>query len=783
MIKSSFYNFLQMRILVGLVQVSISKAIGMTSTRHIEKAGRKKWCFWAILVILLVAIGCQQAREDILALPSDGAIAEAELSKQLKINRDALFKGSNERIRLDAASVMLFTEDPLARKILLEALKQSESVVARVAVCKALSQARTGQKPIRNKEDFIQPLFDILRTETDASARLAAEALLIFEYEQIAQRLEEVGTDASLPVQVRLNAIYALRLQPDMRAIFKLIDLLDDPESLVAVEAENALRLLGTPIGKDAEARKQIRSELKRRGRDEFFRDLLIRQEAKMRELKAERQQWQERYLSALDEIYDGIDDDATKSKFLAVHLSGSEVIVKLWALERISQWRVGTRSELPTDELGPILVDLISDQDRNVRLKTAKLLSLMGELNSAERLLEQLNVEQDGEVRVEFFVALGGACYYAFLPNSGISVGPDVRKQTLELASEYLSKQDPEKAQKGAEVIKKLLEQDGLASGEVNRYLGLLAERYSRQASESEGALRGELLRAMAGLCGQSVYKAESTRLFRPLFEEALRDETDMAREAAIDGLIYIDKTRALKILRKDFVNDSSIIVREKLIQLAGEVGGQDDLAWLAEKIEPTAEGELAWQAMLKIFRGSDATVLDKWIDKLDSPNTKARLSDEQMLSFLEMAERKAVGEGKADVIKKVRGKLALLYRKRGEFERAAEYWGMIREVAATPEEKEAILAELLDVYLRWPNFEAATQLVRNSLLEKDLEPDNVIVLSLDNYFADPPATADPNAILEALVDINTSLDRPIWQQQVGRWTKRLGQVQGSDE
>ncbi|MHC4159022.1 MAG: hypothetical protein ACYSSO_08075, partial [Planctomycetota bacterium] len=740
--------YCKMRILVGLADGGFSKAIGMSLNHLIEKVGYKKGCFWAALVMLLLVSGCQQAGEDISALSGDETIAEAELSKQLKINRDALYKGSSERIRIDAASVMLFAEDPFARKILLDALKQSESVVARVAICKALSQARTGQKPIRNKEDFIQPLFDILSVETDASARLAAEALLIFEYEQIAKQLEGVGTDAFLPVQVRLNAIYALRLQPDMRAIFKLIDLLDDPESQVAVEAENALRLLGTPIGKDAEARKQIRSELKRKGRDEFFRDLLIRQEGKMRELKAEEQQWQQRYLFALDEIYDGISDDAAKSKFLVEHLNGSEVIVKLWALERISQWRVGTRSELPTNELGPILVDLISDQDRNVRLKTAKLLSLMGELNSAGRLLEQFSVEQDDEVRMELFVALGGACYYAFLPNSGINVGPEVRKQTLELASGYLSEQDPEKAHKGAEVIKKLLEQDGLASGEVNRYLGLLAERYNWQESEANGALRGELLSAMAGLCAQSVYKAESGRLFRTLFEEALHDETDLVREAAVDGLIYIDKARALKILRKDFVNDSSIIVREKLIQLAGEVGGQDDLAWLAEKIGPTAEGELAWQAMLKIFRGSDATVLAGWIDKFDSPNTKARLSDEQKTSFLEMAERKAVGEGKTGLIKKVRGKLALLYKKSGEFERSAEYWGMIREVAATTEEKEVILAELLDVYLRWPNVEAVIQTVRYCLLEKDLEPDNVIVLSLDNYFADPPATADPNAI-----------------------------------
>jgi len=805
----------------------------------------------ASLLTVLLLIGCRPAdfAKDRSGLPRGEAAAEAELGTQLKINRDALFKGSTERVRLDAASVILFTDDPDARKILLEAMKQSESAAARTAVCRALSQAGTEQKPIMNKEDFIQPLFDILSTQTDDSAKLAAEALLIFDYEQVAKRLEDVITDTSLPVQVRLNAIYALRLQPDMRAIFKLIDLLDDPESRVAAEAESALRLLGTPVGGDAEARRQIRNKLKRRGRDEFFRDLLIRQEARMRQLKYEKEQWQERYLSALNKIYDGISNDAARGKFLVEQLTGSEVTVKLWALDKISQWRVGTRSELPITELGPILVGLISDQDRNIRLKTAKLLSLMGELNSAEKLLGQFKVEQDDEVRMELFVALGGACYYAFLPNSGISVSPDIRKQTLELAAGYLSDKDPKKAQKGAEAIKKLLEQNGLAAGEVNRYLGLLAERYKQRQAETDAALRGELLSAMAGLCAKSVYSAEAIRIFKPLFEESLYDQTDLVREAAVNGLVYIDKTRALKMLRKDFINDNSAVVRAKLIELAGEVGGQDDLVWLAEKIGTTTEGEPAWQAMLKIFKGSAAVALAGWIDKFDSSDTKmpkfqvpkgpdairdpfgtsrhfgTGFSDEQKVSFFEIVEQKAVGEsrtsrripkerdadsfgngmpdpsasevrgeGKTDLLKNVRGKLAFLYKKRGEFEKSAEYWGMLREAATTPQEKEAILTELLDVYLKWPNVEGAALLVRNCLLEKDLGRDNAVVLSLDNYFAEPPAATDaegigipflrdPNAVLKALINIDVAMDRPMWREQLNRWNERFGPKKDSGE
>ncbi|GAI63731.1 unnamed protein product, partial [marine sediment metagenome] len=107
-------------------------------------------------------------------------------------------------------------------------------------------------------------------------------------------------------------------------------------------------------------------------------------------------------------------------------------------------------------------------------------------------------------------------------------------------------------------------------------------------QKEKPDGALRGELLSAMASLCTQgSACKAKAAKLFEPLFVKALSDETALVRETAVDGLIYIDKTNALKRLRKDiFINDPSEILRKKLIELAGSNGGKEDLTWLAEKI-----------------------------------------------------------------------------------------------------------------------------------------------------------------------------------------------------
>ncbi len=761
----------------------IGKLTGDVLPKAIKMSTKRSY-----LVILLLMIGYQRAGvgQDKPAQPANGTGAATEIDTQLQLNKEALIsKGSSEQMRINAANLLLFNKNPLARQILLDALKQTENSPARIAVCKALAQTRPARKPIENKEDFVEPLFDILINGNSDMAKLAAEATLIFEYGQISERLEEIAAKAPLPA--RLNAVYALRLHPDIHGAITLIQLLDDPEGQVAAACEKALHSLGIPTGQDAESRMEIISELERKGLGAFLQDRLIQQEAEMRKLQMELDQWRDRYLSEVGKRYDVIGDDAAKGKFLAEHLSGTETRVKLWALEKVRERWVGTESKSDfLAELEPVLVNLVSDQDKDVRFKTARLVSLMGELNSAQHLLEQLKVEQDDEVRMELFVALGEACFYASLPGIGTKVPNEVRKQTLKWAAKYLSQQEPKKARKGADVIRKLLEQDGLTSDEVDRYLGLLAERYKQQQNEADGTLRADLLSAMAGLCAErSVCRAQAVKRFRLLFDEALKDDKDLVRQAAVDGLIYIDKAGALQKLRRDFFNDRRDTIRRKLIDLAGEVGGQDDLVLLAEKIGTTGESEQAWQAMLKIFERSGAAVMNEWLAKFDSESTQSKFSDGQRISFLEIAEPKLAAEGKPRMVNNIRAKLARLYNKSGQHEQAAEYFGLLHEAAQTVEEKEAIVPDLLDAFLRWPNVKSATDLVANCLLEKDLDPNSAVVSVIDDYLRKPPPGADTRAVLDALSQIETGKPeiRVMWRKQLEKWADEVGMAKDSEE
>jgi len=107
------------------------------------------------------------------------------------------------------------------------------------------------------------------------------------------------------------------------------------------------------------------------------------------------------------------------------------------------------------------------------------------------------------------------------------------------------------------------------------------------------------------------------------------------------------------------------------------------------------------------------------------------------------------------------------------------------VRQSAQTAEEKQAILPDLLDAYLRWPKIELAAKLVETCLLEKDLDPNSAIVRLIDDYLCNPPAGADISPIVQALfeIEIKKPQSRPLWLGQLRRWAERLGKAAGSDE
>lgn len=740
----------------------------------------------SFLIVCCLAAGSRRIERPAIGAQETLPVAEeptpdSEVDRQLRLNKTALL-GKNDKNSADAAALLLLSDHPAAREIVLDVLRRTDNPLARKAICEALNP-RLWPKSLKNKEDFVKPLIAILTSEEDpAIAKPAAEALLIFGYSQVQQDLETAVTDPSLSVNVRMNVINALKRQPDKAAVIKLVGLLDstDPQILEAVKT--ALSSIGISVGSEPGARQRLLAELQGRGAEAFLRERVIRQETRVRELETDLSAWQKRVLTTLSELYDSKATDAAKTAFLSQQLTSPEVAMRSWAVDKLQELR-NAKGTLKLSELEPILLDLIRDPSRPVRLRTARLLARMGELNVAKPLLDQLRVEPDDQVRREILVALREACYVGSLAATGRKVPDDIRRETLEWGVQFLGDPDVEKVRVGAEVIGKLLEQDGLKPEEVERYLRILWDRYTQAGAAADPGMRGCVLGAMAGLCAtRSTCREQAVKLYGGSFEQALSDKAAVVRQNAVDGVVNmnIDKAVALRrLLRENMAADPSVTIRQKVVDIAGESGVPQDLEWLAEKIGVAVEGEPAWQAMFKIFtRCSDLAVLARWTAKTD---VLAKVAVEQRVAFFTLAEQKAKTENKTDLLKDVRTRLAQLYVASNNLKQASESLRDLLDIAASEEEKQPIRAQLLRAYLGLANMDQAADLVSKCLLAKDLDlsSNGFLVKSIEEYLSNP-AAADPGALLGSLrqIKVKDPGTLQVWGALLIGWSERFAKA-----
>jgi HEAT repeat protein len=645
-----------------------------------------------------------------------------------------------------------------------------------------LNPAKAGQRALKNKEDFIKPLLSILTSEEDATiTRAAAEATLLFSYDQVQAELERAVTDPALSLAVRMNVIYALKRHPDRAAVAKLFSLLDSPEATLVDAARAALASIGIPVGQEPQ---KTWAELQQRGAETFLRDRLFWQETRVRELETDLSSWQKRYLTALNGQHDSL-PDATKNAFLIEQLKSPEVIVRAWALDKVLELR-NAKGTLNWSELEPSLSDRIADTSRQVRLKTALLLAKMGELNTSKPLLDQLKVETDESIKRQLLMALGEACYAGSMVTATRKVPEEVRKETLEWAVRFLNEADAEKMRSGAAVLGKLLEQDGLKPEEVDQYLKTLLARYTQLGAAGDPALRGYLLGVMAGLCApRSTCREPAAKLYSGSFDQGLADKSDIVRQNAMDGCVNVDKPGALRKLQ-GLTADSNPAIRQKLIDLAGEVGGPQDLDWLVEKVGVAGEGD-AWGAMLKVLRSPrcNLEVLTKWTAKVDFLAAAERLAIEQRIVFYTLVEQRALSENRADLLADTRTKLAQLYVSSSNQKMASEYLKALLDAAGTPEQRQQVLSQLLGVYLALANVEQASELIHNCLSAKDLDlANNFVTQCIENMLNDPKIT-DPGALIVLLGQIKLKNPEAAgkWQLLLSRWTERFAKAKKTED
>lgn len=727
-----------------------------------------------VLLIVPAGVGAEAQTE----VENDLA-ADAEPNEQLEINREALLRGSSEQIRIKAAQLMLQDETAPARRILLDTLGQSENVAAVAAICRAMAQARAQESSIAKPQELLVPLIHVLTEGNGELGGLAAQASVFFGYDVLGPALEAIVGDPNLPATTRLNAVSALRLQPDKRAVIRLLSLVDDQDEQVAEKARGGLHALGMPVGRNQAERKAITLQLQRKSKDDFLRDYVVGQEKRIQTEQQEVAAWRQLYLESQDRLYAALTEDAQRGAFLIDHLKANQSARRGWALAKAYEWRMAAGSSLP-EAMTPVLLGLVADKDRSVRLTTARLLSKMGDAESAQILLDRLEVEPDVEVRSALFVALGMACDIALMEGTDGSVPPEVKRKTLEWAARFLAQSDAGQVREGADVIGRLLTKNGLSGEEVGRYLELLKQRFLSEDLTENSSAQADLLGTMASLCqARSTCRVQAVKLFRDLFDDALGDSNDRIRKNAVEGLLHVDKTRTLERLRAEYPNDSSAAIRQQLMEAAVEVGGGVDLLWLMERLTQAQDRLMAWQAISSIAGRLDGQDLETWLKGVLTEESP--LSADQAISLLQSAERKAVAEKRTASRDWILRSLATQQQRKGDPGAAAKT--LVKLISSENEQAEAsVKGELVKLYLEAGQIDEAIKLVEAHLAQSDLKAGDPMLAGIEAYLGNEAQAGRKESVAKLAGGVTSSEPRPYWERCKTQWLAAPPKPEGSD-
>ena len=717
---------------------------------------------------------------DEAAAPTPAAVVEDEAARQFRIYREALLQGSTEEVRVDAAVGLLLNKDNASRDLLISVITASDNPPAVKAVCKALIKSRVVGTTIGSRDMFLEPLLGLLSVSDAETARLAADALLVFRFDDISERLDTLSHDTTADKRVRYNAVYALQIRPEPQALRVLIKLMDEPDSDVARAAETALQeVFGIPVGTSRQVWEQILDDLKQKSPDDIRRERLLRQEMKLREVQAERDRWQKLYLAALDKQYE-MGDEAGRNALILDRLDSELSPVRLWALDKIDRYPTTGQAALRDK-----LLALLGDESRLVRLKTAKVLNNMSALNPAERLLERFLVEKDPDVALAMFEALGEACFFAFSPGSKIQLPPTVKLQTLEIAGGYLNKDDIETAKKGAEIVRKILELNGLEPEQAVSYLEMLAKRYeiSRQRNS---ALRAELLGMMARLCGQGAQRERAGKMYQPYFVQDIQaSDNPPVRLAAAMGLSNLDKALALKHYKQNSViQDASPALRQLVFDAATVAGQPEDLEWLAAYLGGNGQSESAIAAFRAICQRSGANVALDWGKRLDTGGTMTAFVRE----LLELAEQKGSVDKNEVLLSEVQARLADWYVRAGQPEGLSAYLNKVKAAGGSLVLPDEVGAGVVASAAYAGLFDLATEIVGLRMERGSLNGQSLILVKLDEYFQSAKVANDIKAdFLQKLAAVKATVANPVWDEKLQHWFRLIsaasGQAGGSAE
>ena len=692
---------------------------------------------------------------------ADNASKES-LNDWLVITKSTLHSGDKIEIRVVAAKQLLLSSEAEARKIITETITNKEETEAKKAIFLALIESDKWSQKLPNTDQLAKSVCEALKVCNENIAELCCKAMTVFEFELIEEKINDMLLDDQTSTETRLMIICALKERlPERKAIKTLFNLLDNENEQISKAAGEALQEW-VPLGKDKKSWGEIIDELNQKSPSAIIKERLIGQESKVRQLEAEVATLKTKNVETQEELYNFKTTNDGKKDFLLKYLKDSEAQVRVWAIDKISQWRSST--QLPGD-FSSLLIDLISDPSEKVRLKIAQLLIFMGDIDPDEELLDQLKKENNEEIAIAQLHALSEACYYAYIAVNKIQIAPQVRSETLSIINSFLKSESPSKITEAGDSLARILEKNGLDEEIVKQNLDALLDVYTKKLNDNPEAAMS-LLGAMTRLChSSSFYRSLSGTIFKQSFLTALDSNNDNVRELAIEGLINIDPAAALKDFKsRELYNDSNKNIVSKMIELTSEVGQAEDIQWILAKCQSK---ELpCWKSILRILQRCEPKTAWDWVVQFE----KIHIGDDELIKVLELVEKKSGLAAKARV------KLAQIYQSQSNVDNAEKYYNLALSARISNTEKEQIEVELFKIYLTKNQYKDITSMIRAELSAMDIDINNKFAALLDGHFKDMNINiSDKKMLLSALSAVAVKEEHPFWNSLLKSWQNLL--------
>jgi len=530
--------------------------------------------------------------------PAEPPLDPAQKRELETLRQQLLEPGRLAKTRQESARLLLSRNLPQADRILIQALHDSSTPAAQIAVAQAITHDLP-QRPV-----FIEPLQSLLGADDEPVRSAAGMALASYQDPEASRILQGMARDRSAPTPVRISAINALGRVLSRSSVDTLLDCLADPAPAVRRQAGKTLEQLTgqTDLGTDPSAWRAWWQANRNKPRAAWLEEMVLHLTRTRQQIELQNDVLRQRLGRAMEELYNA--SAATQKPVILLTMMKDPVAdIRLRGVS-LAEQLLAAEGTLPESLLQHVRL-LLDDRDPRIRRASIGLLTAAGAEGIERLILHRLRDEIEPQVRAGLLAALG---------QQGDAASLDRICQALASSADV-------EAIAAARSLGKIASEHPLDQATRQRAINALLAKY-QQSAEAADSLVEALLTAMAAVGDGQELAA--------LFTEALGDDSGLIRLAAVNGLPRLKAESAGDALA-GLLDDPDRGVRQATIDALVELGQVQFLPAILERTAPQAEPDpavqkAATQACIRLAGQASPRLLTETLVVLEEPRTELR-------------------------------------------------------------------------------------------------------------------------------------------------------------